>query len=199
MIRLLPLLLLGCLAPAATLEAAFEFTNRVPEVGLMWVDGPATAPRDLAVTQRDRTFLPGLVAGSLGSTVIIGNADEQTHNVFTVANGLDVDLGLAAPRQEVRQAITWAEGTFVPFGCKIHPQMRLWIGSVASPWQVQPTWERATKTGNASLTGLPIPAVVHIWCPHYAPVVVTIPEGTTVVDLFANESKRGTVRLTLRP
>ena len=193
-LRFSGLLLLGWanLLPGAELTVDIQLEGKIPLVGLVWVDGPPAPVQDLHLTQKDRTFLPGLVVGPQGSTVIVDNADTQTHNVFTTDAGLDVDLGLAPPQQSVRQSITWAEGTFVRFGCKIHPDMQLWIGSVASARRAEPIWEAASKRGSAVLTNVQAPAIVHVWLPRYEPWTMTVGEAGGRGDLVLRGNKRGT-------
>lgn len=180
------------LLPGAELTVDLQLEGKLPAVGLIWVDGPPAPVQDLHLTQKNRTFIPGLVVGPQGSTVIVDNADNQTHNVFTTDAGLDVDLGLAPPQQSVRQQITWGEGTFVRFGCKIHPDMQLWIGSVASRLRAEVAWDAARHRGTAVLAGITAPAVIHVWLPRYEPLTLTLQEAALSGDLVLRGNKRGT-------
>jgi plastocyanin len=95
----------------------------------------AAAPRrpaDLALTQRNKTFRPAVLAGPVGSTVKFPNEDQIFHNVFSLAGPEPFDLGLY--RAGATRARTFAHaGTYRVF-CNIHPEMTAVIVIVPTPY-----------------------------------------------------------------
>jgi plastocyanin len=97
------------------------------------VDGkwkPRT-PKHLVVEQRNREFLPHLMAISVGSTVAFPNFDAVFHNVFTTSPLSPFDLGLYKAG-EAREFVFPREG-IVRLGCNLHANMSAYIAVVAAP------------------------------------------------------------------
>jgi plastocyanin len=83
------------------------------------------APRRVTLTQKNKTFLPRVLAVPLGSTVDFPNNDGIYHNVFSLSGPQPFDLGLYRAG-ETRPRTFTTPGTYRVF-CNIHPQMSAMI------------------------------------------------------------------------
>lgn len=97
------------------------------------IDAPVPrSPAQVSVTQRDRTFLPPVIAAPVGSTVNFPNQDTIFHNVFSLSGPEPFDLGLY--RAGDSRSRTFAQpGTYRVF-CNIHPQMTALMVIVPTPY-----------------------------------------------------------------
>jgi plastocyanin len=114
------------------------------------VDGkwkPRT-PKHLVVEQRNREFLPHLMAISVGSTVSFPNFDTYFHNVFSGSPLSPFDLGLYKAG-EARDFTFQKEG-IIRLGCNLHANMSAYIAVVAAPAYVV-----TDDTGHFSFKHLP--------------------------------------------
>jgi plastocyanin len=91
---------------------------------------PRTAKR-VTLEQRNREFLPHLMAVSVGSTVSFPNFDPVFHNVFSTSAASPFDLGLYKAG-EAREFTFQKEG-IVRLGCNLHANMSAYIAVVAAP------------------------------------------------------------------
>ncbi len=183
---------------AAVINGEFTFEGKVPLSGVAWVESIPGAPVSLTIGQKNKIFAPGLVFAPMGSTLVLENDDDQEHNAFTKDASLDIDLGLAAPGKKITQPITWPDGTFVRFGCKIHPAMQLWVGSIASPLVAQPSFDRQARSGKVQISNVPAGAAkVHVWLPLHEPIMTEVGANPVVVDLVFKGRKSGSVTLSL--
>ena len=97
------------------------------------VDGkwkPRT-PKRVKVEQRNREFLPHLMAISVGSTVSFPNYDTVFHNVFSTSPVGAFDLGLYKVG-EAREFTFTREG-IIRIGCNLHANMSAFIAVVSAP------------------------------------------------------------------
>ena len=97
------------------------------------VDGkwkPRT-PKHVVLEQRNREFLPHVMAISVGSTVAFPNFDPVFHNVFSTSPSGPFDLGLYKAG-EAREFTFPREG-IVRLGCNLHANMSGYIAVVAAP------------------------------------------------------------------
>jgi plastocyanin len=106
---------------------AFGLITLEPENG-KWK--PRTAKR-LIVEQRNREFLPHVMAISVGSTVSFPNFDTVFHNVFSTSPVGAFDLGIYKVG-EAREVTFQREG-IVRLGCNLHANMSAYIAVVAAP------------------------------------------------------------------
>ncbi len=101
-------------------------------------DGATPRPRATrvkAVLQKDKRFLPHVLAVPVGATVEFRNEDELFHNVFSLSKPNDFDLGLyknGAQREQV-----FATPGPVHLLCNIHAAMNGWLYVSDSPWFAQ--------------------------------------------------------------
>jgi plastocyanin len=84
-----------------------------------------------AVEQRDRNFLPHVMAIPVGSTVTFPNFDGVFHNVFSTSPLAPFDLGIYKAG-EAREYTFQKEG-IVRLGCNLHSNMSAYIAVVSAP------------------------------------------------------------------
>ena len=167
LILLLPSLL-------GAVEVSLTFTTTPPEIVAVWYEGRmGRAVEPVVVDQVDRTFVPAFVAAAPGAVLTIRNSDIQQHNVFALEDRLrqDVDLGLGAPGSLLTRPVDWPAGEVLRHGCKIHPDMRLWVLSTTSPQAAGLRLPRQQRAATLHLDGEPGP--VHLWAPRLDPVILT--------------------------
>ena len=104
---------------------------------VIWLDpvdrpAPASPPRRIEMLQRDKQFVPHVVALSVGSTVDFPNLDPIFHNAFSNFSGQPFDIGLYAPRTS--RSVTFRTPGIVRVFCNIHSTMSAVIAVVNSPW-----------------------------------------------------------------
>ena len=128
---------MGNSVPAASIEVTVSFERAAPPAVLVWIPDVSgwkpTAPT--VVDQRFEAFHPTIAVAPPGGVVEFINSDTQRHNVFALdaERGIDTDLGLGAPGTTLSLTVSWPVGSVVKHGCKIHPQMQLWIMALDSP------------------------------------------------------------------
>lgn len=91
-----------------------------------------TAGQKQVMTQRNKRFLPHIVAVEAGSEVDFPNEDPFFHNVFSIFNGKRFDLGLYASG-ETRPVNFNRPGISYIF-CNIHPQMSAVVVTLDTPY-----------------------------------------------------------------
>jgi plastocyanin len=85
----------------------------------------APAPGRAVLDQRNETFLPYVLAVTVGSTVEFPNSDRTYHNVFSLSKAKKFDLG-RYPRGQSRSVRFDRPGEVRVF-CEIHSHMSAWI------------------------------------------------------------------------
>ena len=149
-------------APApkeATRAAAVQVSGTVSGGGslgpggtVIWLkraDGhtPRPAPaRGKVITQRNKTFLPRVLAVPVGTTVDFRNEDDIFHNVFSLSRPNDFDTGLY--RQGASYAQTFRKTGMVQILCNIHASMLGYVYVVDSPYYAQAEANGAFKIRN---------------------------------------------------
>jgi len=136
------------IAHAATVSGTVEITNS-REVAVrkhkdytgvvLWlqpVDRPAPLPtaKRVQMIQRDKRFIPHVVAVPVGSTVDLPNYDPIFHNAFSNFSGQIFDLGLYPPGKN--RGETFKQPGIVRVFCNIHPTMSAIIAVLDTPWFV---------------------------------------------------------------
>jgi plastocyanin len=113
------------LAPGAAASSAVVFAEPL--------DRPAPVqPASVELDQRDKTFLPGVLAVPVGSTVAFPNRDPIFHNVFSLSPPAPFDLGLYRAGSSKSRTFT-RPGAYRVF-CNIHPQMTAFIVVAPTPY-----------------------------------------------------------------
>jgi hypothetical protein len=92
-------------------------------VFLEHVDGPPPAPPRVhpKMMQQEKTFLPRLLVVTAGTQVDFDNEDLVFHNVFSLSQGNEFDLGVY--RRGVTKAVRFSRPGVVDVFCNIHPDM----------------------------------------------------------------------------
>jgi plastocyanin len=88
----------------------------------LMVAAPVTAG-ELLITQKDRTFSQTEITIHPGDILAFKNADDITHNVFSVSEGMEFEIRRQAPGQTSTVPFP-KEGT-AEVRCSIHPKMKL--------------------------------------------------------------------------
>jgi plastocyanin len=154
-------------------------------------------PKSRIVEQRDRTFLPHVLAVPVGSTVSFPNYDAIYHNVFSVSKAKVFDLGLYK-NGESRDVKVDKPGV-IRLGCNIHANMAAYIIAVDAPHYVV-----VDSDGTYSFKALaPGKYKVQAWQENSSEPLVTevdVKEGDNTSDLdlkagtSANPDKFGAAR-----
>lgn len=100
------------------------------------------------MAQRDKAFVPGVVAITRGSTVDFPNEDKFFHNVFSLSEGNAFDLQLY--RAGESKSVTFEKTGVVDVYCNIHPNMWGQILVLDNPF-----FTTTGKDGAFELTKLP--------------------------------------------
>ena len=144
---LLTLTLAPGAAAAETIRGTLALVNseartaRKPDAAgaVVWLEpigtavGPAASPPKAALmNQRDKTFVPHLLAIEVGTAVDFPNLDPIFHNVFSNFDGQVFDLQLYAP-QTARRVVFRRPGMVRVF-CNIHETMNAVIAVLPTPY-----------------------------------------------------------------
>ena len=95
--------------------------------------------------QRDREFLPHVMAVSVGSTISFPNFDTVFHNVFSTSPLGAFDLGLYKAG-EAREFTFQKEG-IIRLGCNLHANMCAYIAVVLRRRTWSPTTRARSRSG----------------------------------------------------
>ncbi len=88
-------------------------------------------PKRRIVEQRDKTFLPRVLAVPPGSTVAFPNFDGVFHNVFSISAPKKFDIGLY--KDGDTREVKFEKAGIVRLGCNIHAKMASYIVVVDAP------------------------------------------------------------------
>ena len=104
---------------------------------VLWLEpadrsAPPAAPRHEKMLQKDKHFLPHVLAVPVGSTVDFPNLDPIYHNAFSNFSGQPFDTGLYRPGTS-RSEVFKAAGIVRVF-CNIHPSMSAIIAVLPTPF-----------------------------------------------------------------
>jgi len=192
----------GVAMPAATVEATVRFERAAPPAVLIWIpeiSGWKSATPSV-VDQHFEAFHPTIVVAPPGGTVEFHNSDTQQHNVFALdeERGIDTDLGLGAPGTTLSLTVDWPVGSVVKHGCKIHPQMQLWIMALDSP--LHAVGELPAGTLEAVVRIPDVPANTHrisLWAPRCEQLTADVP--ATGLAVMRKGKSVGTLTVRLLP
>ncbi len=90
------------------------------------------APGRAVLDQRNETFVPYVLAVTIGSLVEFPNSDRTYHNVFSLSKAKRFDLG-RYPRGQSR-SVRFDQPGIVRVFCEIHSHMSAWILVFAHPY-----------------------------------------------------------------
>jgi len=107
---------------------------------VVWLEpaGPAAPPAAPAragvarVTQKDKQFIPHVLAIRVGTGVAFPNLDPIYHSAFSTFSGQIFDLGLYPPRTS--RTVVFRRPGIVRVFCNIHPSMSAVIVVLKDPW-----------------------------------------------------------------
>lgn len=102
------------------------------------LDGPTPRPapaRGKVISQRNKTFIPRVLAVPAGTKVAFRNEDEIFHNVFSLSRPNDFDTGLY--RQGASYSQTFRKVGLVQILCNIHASMIAYVVVVDTPYYAQ--------------------------------------------------------------
>ena len=124
-----------------------------PGAAVLWLrrlDGATPAPRpgQRVVNQKNKLFVPRVLAVPLGSTVEFRNDDVYYHNVFSLSPAQKFDTGIDAAGVVNKQ--TFRKAGLVELLCNIHASMRGFIYVVDSAYYTQPR-----SSGAFTIRGVP--------------------------------------------
>jgi plastocyanin len=137
-----------CLAmPAASVSGEVELTNSRDALVrkhkdysgvVLWLEAvdrttpAAGAGRRAEMLQKDKHFVPHVVAVPVGATVDFPNADPIFHNAFSNFSGQPFDVGLYPPGTS--KSVTFKHPGIVRVFCNIHSTMSAIIAVLPTPW-----------------------------------------------------------------
>ena len=125
-----------------------------PGGAVIWlrrIDGPTprVAPaQNQIITQRDKTFLPHVLAVPLGTSVQFRNDDRIYHDVFSIAKPNEFDAGIRATGATYTK--TFTHPGVVELLCNIHSTMNAYVLVVDSP-----LYAKAQASGSFVVHGVP--------------------------------------------
>jgi plastocyanin len=128
-------------SPVAAADHVVVFVEGLPRI-------PAAPGGRATIRQRDRRFLPDLLAVPVGTTVSFPNLDPVFHNIFSLSKPQPFDLGLYG--QGESREVTLTSPGLVKIYCNIHPEMVAHVLVLENPHAV-----RAAPSGFFCLTHLP--------------------------------------------
>jgi plastocyanin len=135
-----------------SLAGASEVQGADAVVFLEWLAGAGAQPAQSAtMVQRDKTFEPRLLLVPQGSLVSFPNDDLVFHNVFSLSQGNEFDLGLY--RKGTTKAVRFNKPGVVDVFCNIHPEMIASILVLQNPY--------AARVGAGGRYSLQLPAGKH--------------------------------------
>jgi plastocyanin len=120
-------------------------------VWLKRLDGaaPRVAPaQNQIITQREKTFLPHILAVPVGTSVQFRNDDRIYHNVFSIGKPNDFDAGIRATGATYVK--TFGHPGVVELLCNIHATMNAYVVVVDSPY-----YAKAQASGAFSIHNVP--------------------------------------------
>ncbi|HYE31801.1 MAG TPA: carboxypeptidase regulatory-like domain-containing protein [Methylomirabilota bacterium] len=122
----------------------FKFAEKVNYNELkdfvVYVDeAPASAPKPpekpvQIVTQKDATFRPHVLPVLVGTTVEWPNRDEIYHNVFSISEAKEFDLGLYKSDDNAKKTVLFDKPGRVDIFCSIHKEMHCIVLALETPY-----------------------------------------------------------------
>ncbi|MFQ5842770.1 MAG: plastocyanin/azurin family copper-binding protein [Thermodesulfobacteriota bacterium] len=115
--------------------------------------------RRVRVEQRDRRFIPRVLAVIAGRTVDFPNNDDVWHNVFSTSEAKKFDLGLYPPGKT--RKVTFDKPGVVRILCNVHPEMEAYVVVKEHPF-----FAVSDSRGNYRIDAVPVGRYrLEIWHP----------------------------------
>ena len=150
--------LLGADLQAATVAGKITFVtkrgqNPVRNETLIWLEPVAArpakkAPATFQLVTRNKSVAPHVLAIPAGSSVSFPNEDPISHNLFSLSQNNQFDLGLY--RKGAGKTQKFDAPGVVNVYCNVHPSMSAVIHVMTSPY-----YAFADDAGNYSITDIP--------------------------------------------
>jgi plastocyanin len=99
------------------------------------------------ITQKNKQFIPHVLAVPVGTKIEFPNKDPFFHNVFSLFQGKRFDLGLYEAGSS-REVLFDRPGTSFIF-CNIHPDMSAYVLALSTPY-----FDTSGKEGHVTITGV---------------------------------------------
>lgn len=133
------------------------------------------ARKTAVMDQKNRMFIPHVLAIQTGTAVAFPNSDDIRHQVYSFSSAKTFQLPLYAGTPA--NPVVFDTAGVVTLGCNIHDRMSAYIVIVDTPH-----FATAGANGSVELTGLPAGTyTVHAWYPRMreepAPVEITLGAG----------------------
>jgi plastocyanin len=109
---------------------------------------PAKVSRRIQMAQKDKHFLPHVLAIPVGAVVDFPNFDPIFHSAFSNYNGQPFDLALYPPGTS--RSVAFNRPGIVRVFCNIHPTMSAVIAVLDTPW-----FAVSRVTGEYGIRGVP--------------------------------------------
>lgn len=146
------------------------------------------APVTLDVAINDKVYVPHVLVAPAGSTVRFPNHDPFNHNVFSVSEPNQFDLGLYG-RGETKAQV-FAQPGLVRVYCNVHPRMVAYLVVTANRFYAQPGAD-----GTFAIERVPPGRYrLHVWHARIAAEVIkeiTVTAVGVTGDLVINLNARG--------
>src|SRR5262249_50875819 len=84
---------------------------------------PLATAAEIEIGQHDRNFSKTEITIKPGDKLIFKNNDDVTHNVFSVSQGMEFDIGRQAPGAS--STVPFDREGIAEVRCSIHPKMKL--------------------------------------------------------------------------
>ena len=165
---------------ADILAGEFTFAKKAPDGALIYLpEDNSLSKKEAVIDQIDKEFTQSIVVGKKDLQATFKNSDTINHNIYVsdTDHNISFDIGLAVPGSIFQQKITWEEGINIKIGCKIHPQMRAWIVSLASKYHHILRFQDEQKTGQLEMEAPSNFSKVRVWMPGYDLVELEIKKG----------------------
>ena len=115
--------------------------------------------KQAVIEQRDKQFVPYVIAIQVGTSVTFPNKDSVRHDVYSLSPAKEFELPLYAGIPA--EPVTFDKEGFVTLGCNIHDWMVAYIAVLPTPY-----FQVTGKDGRAVLEGLPAGQYsVEVWQP----------------------------------
>ena len=98
----------------------------IPSIGLVLLAAAgAAAAADFSVGQKNKAFSVASLNIKVGDKVAFRNDDPFAHNVFTLSDPMNFDLGTYPQGQA--KSVTFTQAGTYEIECAIHPEMKMVI------------------------------------------------------------------------
>jgi plastocyanin len=87
------------------------------------LSGSLAFAADHQIIQKDRSFSQSQITIKVGDKIVFQNADDVTHNVFSITPGMEFDLRRQAPGAS--SSVPFDKAGVAEVRCSIHPKMKL--------------------------------------------------------------------------